>query len=126
METATVVAVVLLGTLTLFQVALAAGAPWGAAAYGGSWPGVLPKGIRINSLVFGVALYPVCILYVLDAGGVSEFSWLPGSRPVVMWALAIFFAVGTFANFASRSKIERLWGPVSLLISVCCVFIALG
>ena len=126
MESATVVAVVLLGTLTLFQLALAAGAPWGAAAYGGSWPGVLPKGIRINSLVFGAVLYPVCILYVLDAGAVGESPWLPGSRTVVMWALVAFFTVGTLANVASRSKVERLWGPVSLLIGVCCAIIALG
>jgi len=126
MEAAAIVAVTLLVVLAVFQMALAAGAPWGAAAYGGSRPGVLPKGMRINSLVFGIAIYPICILYVLDAGGVAESSWLPGPRPIVMWALTVLFAIGTVANFASRSRVERLWGPVSLLIGVCCAIIAIG
>jgi hypothetical protein len=41
-----------------------------------------------------------------------------------MWVLAGFFALGALANFASRSKRERLWGPVSLAIAVCCGLIA--
>ena len=47
---------VLLGVLTAFQLGLAAGKPWGALSYGGRWPGVLPKGPRINSLVFGLVM----------------------------------------------------------------------
>jgi hypothetical protein len=63
MEAAAIIATVLLLILNLFQLALAAGAPWGAAAYGGGWEGVLPRGIRINSLVFGcsdINDYVVC------------------------------------------------------------------
>jgi hypothetical protein len=126
MEAAAVIAATLMAALAGFQVALAAGVPWGAAAYGGTWPGVLPRGIRINSLVFGAAVYPVAILYVLDAGGVVESSWLPGSRTAAMWVMVAFFALGTVANLASRSRIERLWGPVALVIAVCCAVVAVG
>lgn len=126
MEIAAIVAAVLLGMLGLFQLALAGGAPWGRAAYGGRWPGVLPKGIRINSLVFGVAVYPAAILYVLDAGGVLTSSWLPGSRTLVMWILVGFLALGTLANLASRSPIERLWGLVTAATAVCCAILALA
>lgn len=124
MELAAVIAASLLGLIAVFQVALAIGAPWGAAAYGGGHPGVLPLGLRINSLVFGLIGYPVAMLYVLDAGGVVESEWLPGSRVVVMWVLVAFFALGTLANFASRSKVERWWGPVALALAVCCGVIA--
>lgn len=126
MEAVAILAVVPMLVLTLFQLALAAGAPWGAVAYGGNWPGVMPKGLRINSLVFGLAIYPIAMFYVLDAGGVSAFTWLPGSRVFVMWVLAVLFAVGALANFTSHSKPERLWGPVALLIAVCCAVLALG
>jgi len=125
MEAAAILAVVLLGVITLFQLALAGGAPWGRAAYGGVWPGVLPKGMRINSLVFGLVIYPVIILYVLDAGGLLESSWLPVSS-VVMWVLVVFFAIGMVMNAISRSKIERLWAPVSLLLTISTIILALG
>jgi hypothetical protein len=38
--------------------------------------------------------------------------------------LGRFLRAGALANFASRSKRERLWGPVSLAIAVCCGLIA--
>ena len=126
MEAAAIIAAVPITVLGLFQLALAAGAPWGAAAYGGGWDGVLPRGIRINSLVFGLIVYPAILLYVLDAGSVLESSWLPGSRTLVMWICVAFFGLGTLANAASRSKVERIWAPMTLVIAVCCVILALG
>lgn len=125
MTAAAYLATVLLIVLTAFQLALAAGAPWGRAAFGGAWPGVLPTGIRITSLVFGLIVYPLVILYVLDAGEVREFDWLP-AQSVVMWVLVAFFAIGGVMNLVSRSKIERLWAPVSALLAICAVVLALG
>jgi hypothetical protein len=43
-----------------------------------------------------------------------------------MWVLTAFFAVGALANFVSRSIIERIWGPVTLGLAVCCGLIARG
>jgi hypothetical protein len=43
-----------------------------------------------------------------------------------MWILAGFFSLGTLANLASRSRIERLWGPVSAVVAVCCAILALS
>ena len=118
---ATALLVVLIG----FQVALAAGAPWGRATYGGVWSGVLPKGIRINSLVFAVLIYPLLVLYVLHVGEVATVDWLPAPT-VVIWVMVAFFGLSTLANAASRSKIERLWAPVSLILTICTLVLALG
>jgi hypothetical protein len=41
-----------------------------------------------------------------------------------MWVLAGFFTLGALANLASRSKVERIWGPISLIVAVCCAVIA--
>jgi len=38
-----------LAVVVAFQVSLVAGAPWGAAAWGGSQPGQLPAGLRVAS-----------------------------------------------------------------------------
>lgn len=124
MVVATVVMLVILAVLTAFQIALAAGAPWGAAAYGGVWPGVLPKGIRINSLVFGLVIYPLIGLYVIDRGGLAAFDWLP-ARGAAIWVLVAFFAIGAVLNLISRSKVERLWAPVAFTASVCALVLAL-
>jgi len=34
-----------------FQIALAAGAPWGAYAMGGAFPGQLPPAMRVTALI---------------------------------------------------------------------------
>ena len=126
MAAAALVATVFLGTLTLFQIALAVGAPWGSAAWGGQNPGILPPKFRIASGFAAVAIYPYVILLVLGSADVAELDWLPGTGRLAMWVLVGFFTLGTLANLASRSKTERIWGPVTLIIAACCGVIALS
>ena len=118
------VATALLGGLSLFQIGLALGAPWGAASWGGANRGVLPTGFRIASGFAGLVLYPFLALVILRSAGVFETEWLPGDGSVWMWVLAAFFGLGTLANVASRSPSERWWSPVSGVVAVCCGFIA--
>ena len=123
---AAIVAVILLGVIVVFQAALALGAPWGAAAWGGQNPGVLPTRLRIASAVVAVVVYPLVIVLVLASAGIISDEWLLVDASVIMWVLAGLLAVGALANFASRSPRERIWGPVALAIAVCCAIIALG
>jgi hypothetical protein len=127
-ETATVIAaltaVALLGVVAVFQLALALGAPWGRAAWGGRHEGVLPRRLRIASGVAGVVVYPVVILIVLASADLITIGWLPWSGAAAMWVLTVLFTVAALMNFISRSKVERIWGPVSLVIALCCGAIA--
>ena len=125
MKLTVTVAVVLLGVVSVFQIALALGAPWGNAAWGGQHDGVLPVGLRIASAVVGLVVYPLIAAFVLASAGLIEADWLPGTGKVGMWVLTGFFSLGAIANFASRSKAERNWGPVSLAIAICCGLIAI-
>ena len=120
------VAVVLLVVIGVFQLALALGAPWGSAAWGGGFGAVLPSRMRVASGLAGVVIYPLAIVYVLTSSELVDADWLPSAGSVVMWILVVFFGIGALANFASRSRIERIWGPVSLVIAVCCGIIAAG
>lgn len=124
MEIAAWVATVLIGVVTVFQLALALGAPAGAAAWGGSHPGVLPTRLRVASGLVAIFFYPVVAIELLYSAGVIEFGW--DVNPLWIWFLAGLFALGGLANLASRSKIERMWGPVSLVLAICCGVIALG
>ena len=124
MNLATILAVVLLGIVSVFQIALALGALLGYAAWGGIHEGALPGKLRVASGVTGLAVYPVIGLYVLASAGLIEADWMPGTGKTGMWILAGVFTLGTLANLVSRSKRERVWGPVSLVIAVCCGIIA--
>ncbi|HEX7172222.1 MAG TPA: hypothetical protein VF365_06400 [Candidatus Limnocylindria bacterium] len=126
MSIAAVVALVLLAVIVVFQLALALGAPWGAAAWGGQNPGVLPTRLRVASAVAALVVYPLIIVLVLSAAGWVEVPWLNRLGSLPMWILAALLAVGALANFASRSPRERVWGPVALAVAICCVILALG
>jgi hypothetical protein len=108
-EQATAAALVVLGT---FQAALAAGAPWGRAAYGGNHPGPLPVPLRMTSSVAALG-YGTGAVFVLRGGG------SPRRRASGFTALALFMGIATVANGASRSPIERtLWTPVTAVTAV--------
>lgn len=124
MELAAWIAAGLIAVLTVFQLALALGAPAGAAAWGGSHPGVLPTRLRVASAFVGVFFYPPIAILLLDSGGVIDVGWEVSS--LWIWVLAGLFALGTLANLASQSKIERVWAPVSAALAVCCAIIAVG
>jgi hypothetical protein len=126
MKGAAIIAVVLLAVVAVFQIALALGAPLGKAAWGGQHDAGLPRSLRIASAVAGAVIYPLIILLVMVSSDLVTAGWLPGTGQTVMWALAGLFTIGALGNFASRSKIERIWGPVSLGIAVCCGVIAVG
>ena len=125
LSAAGIVAVVLLAIVALFQMALALGAPWGRAAWGGRHDGILPPRFRLASGFAAVVVYPLIVLVILDASATVDISWLtPG--PGVVWGLVALFTIGTLANLASPSKVERVWAPVSLGIVICCAIVATG
>jgi hypothetical protein len=94
----------LLVIVACFQVFLALGAPWGAFAFGGGNPGVLPTSMRVVS---AVAFFVYSSLaYVIGSGHMTSrraFSILAG-----------VFLVGTLMNAISPSIGEKLlWTPVA-------------
>lgn len=122
---AAVVACVLLGALTAFQLALIAGAPIGHLAWGGQHR-VLPARLRIGSVV-SIVLYALFALVILDrAGIVSVIPW-DGVVQVAAWVLFAYFALGIVVNLASRSVPERaVMVPASALLAIATFFVALG
>lgn len=105
-------AAVLLGGVAVFQVGLAAGAPWGAAAWGGLNRGELPKGWRVASGAAAVALGTVAVLAANPGSDGASPTYLR-IRPRVLRGSAAYLAVGTLTNAACRSRIERWWAPVN-------------
>lgn len=95
-----------------FQLALASGAPWGRAAYGGTRSGTLPTHLRAVSGGSAIA-YATGAALVLAGSGTDR------SRGRAFTAISVLMGVGSLANGASRSPLERaIWTPVTVATSV--------
>lgn len=124
MAAVAIIAATLLGIISLFQIALAAGAPWGAGSWGGRHPGKLPTGYRIGSAVAGLFFYPVVALVVLENAGVLGDETSSGGA-AGLWVFAGLFGLSTVVNLISPSKVERIWAPVALVLTVCFALLAI-
>lgn len=111
MSFAQIAALVLLAALVGLQIALAAGAPLGAVAWGGQHR-VLPPKQRAGSAIAAIVL--VVAIYVLVA-------------PVMagLWIFGGYFTLNTLGNLASKSRLERLaMTPVAAMLAICFILTA--
>ncbi|WP_043816497.1 hypothetical protein [Deinococcus maricopensis] len=109
----------------LFQLALAAGAPWGAYAMGGAHPGRFPAPLRVAAL-FQAALLSAMAGVVLARAGVGLPAWASGA-PWLIWCVVAFSALSLGLNLITPSAVERrIWAPVALVLLASSVVVALG
>lgn len=96
-----------LGGVAAYQTALALGAPWGAAAWGGGHPGVLPRRLRAASAAGAVVWTGAATIAVGVAGGAA-------SRRRVLRSTTAFAGLGVLLNAVSPSPAERaVWVPLT-------------
>ncbi|MGH2357254.1 MAG: hypothetical protein ACRDGJ_04490 [Candidatus Limnocylindria bacterium] len=99
-----------------FEVALALGAPWGRAAWGGG-QAILPTELRVASAV-AAGVWTGAALLVLARGG---YLGAAGQSVLVRratWGLFGLLLIGAALNFASSSPWERFgWAPFGLALS---------
>ena len=118
--------VVMTLVVTVFQIALASGAPWGEYAYGGTKTGKLPTGFRINSVVSAFVMLAISGHYLAQLG-VFEPILDPAGNTVVNWVLVGFTGLAALANNATRSKKERMvWGIPTILMFLAALAVALN
>ena len=105
-----------------FQIALAAGAPLGAYAMGGAFPGQFPPELRVAAVVQAVIL-ALLALVVLSRAGVTLHKW-SASRWLI-WVVVAFSALSLVLNLITPSAGERLlWAPVAFIMLVSSVIVA--
>ena len=122
---AAVVFAVVAGGVVAFQLALALGAPWGAYAMGGAFPGRFPPPLRVAAVVQAIVVGLLAVV-VLSAAGLllpdlaSVFPWL-------VWIPVVVSALAVVLNSISRSVGERrIWVPVAMLLLVSSLIVALN
>ncbi len=111
--------------LILFQLALAAGAPWGEFAMGGTFPGQFPPTMRVAA-VLQAAVIVGMVTVVLARAGISFTGWVRRTRWLI-WVVVGYGAIGLILNLITPSTGERaLWVPVALVMLVSSVIVARG
>jgi hypothetical protein len=111
-------------SLAAFQAALAAGAPWGHAAWGGENAHLSSTQQRASAVAAGI--YFAAAVIVLCRAGVIR----PGRSDAAIfrwgtWFFAAAMAVGALPNFASQSRWENfILGPLALILAALCVMVA--
>ena len=107
-----------------FQIGLALGAPWGAYAMGGAFPGRFPPRLRVAAVVQAIVLIALAVVVLAFAG-----LMLPGlvqAAPWLIWLAVAFSAIAAVLNTITRSVSERrLWAPVTYVMLVCSLVVAL-
>ncbi|MFT7686511.1 MAG: hypothetical protein ACI9FB_001856 [Candidatus Azotimanducaceae bacterium] len=108
----------------LFQVAMAAGAPWGSLAMGGRYPGRFPTRIRIAAIVQALVL-SLLAMVVLTKARVILTDFYEEST-IGIWLVVAISVISLALNLATPSKFERiLWAPIASLLVVSSLVIAL-
>jgi hypothetical protein len=121
---AIVYAVVSIGVIA-FQVALAAGAPWGAYAMGGAFPGQFPPAMRVTALIQAALLLGLAGIVLARAGLILP-GWQRSSRWLV-WFVVGFAALSFLLNLITPSAGERaIWAPVAFVLLLSCAVVALS
>ncbi len=107
-----------------FQIALAAGMPWGAYAVGGAFPGQFPPALRIAALVQAALLGGLAAVVLVRAGLILP-AWSHVSRWLI-WMVVAVAAVGLVLNLITPSAGERaLWAPVTVILLLSSAVVAL-
>jgi hypothetical protein len=109
----------------LFQLAIAAGAPWGSVAMAGKYPGRWPAAMRVAALVQAALLLALGVVVLVRAGLVLT-DWLATSRSLIWGVVAI--SIASFVmNLITPVRMERLlWAPVGAVLTISSLVVAFG
>jgi len=121
---AIIFAAVILGAAG-FQVALALGAPWGAYALGGRFPGRFPAPMRLAAVAQALILLFLGGVVLARAG--LAFDALASAASWLIWVVVAFSGASLVLNSITPSKRERrVWVPVAIAMLGSSLVVALG
>jgi hypothetical protein len=118
------IAVLLL--VTCFQIALISGAPWGEYAFGGQNKGVLPRNLRIGSVITSFLYLAIAGHYLAQLGVLPKLL-SSDLNQVANWVIVGLNALALVMNTITPSKKERMiWAPVALFLFATSLAITLS
>lgn len=117
-----ITATVILTGLTIFQIMLISGKPYGRFAWGGKHL-ILPTKLRLAS-VFSIILYTLFAFVMLEISRVTNYFSNDRIIKNIVFILTIYFFIGVIMNLLSRSRSEKLaMTPVAIVLFLLSVSI---
>jgi len=121
---AAIIAVVLFAVMSIIQLLLALGLPYGRLAFGGKYE-KLPTRMRIFSVI-AIIIFVFASISILERAGIIIIFNNPIFIAVFIWIIAIYLAFNTLLNAISKSKWEKvIMTPISLILAICCFIVAI-
>jgi hypothetical protein len=109
----------------VFQLALAAGAPFGSFAMAGKFPGQFPFAMRIAAFVQAVVL--MLLTVVVGARADLIFPQWRFLSERLCWGVVVFSALGLMMNLITPAKWERIiWAPVAAVLFASSFVVAIS
>lgn len=109
----------------LFQIALAAGMPWGHLTMGGRYSGKFPPNMRVGAIIQGAIMAFLGVIVLSRAS--AAFPGLENLSNILVWVAVAISGISLVFNLITQSKWERiLWVPVALLMTVSSLVVALA
>jgi len=106
-----------------FQIALAAGAPWGAYAMGGASPGQFPSALRVGAIAQAVLLAGMAGVILARAGLILPGWWRVSHW--LVWIVVALTALSLVLNLITPSAGERaIWAPTLSLLLIGSLIVA--
>ena len=119
---AIIYAIVTFGVVA-FQIALAAGAPWGAYAMGGASPGRFSPAMRVSAVVQALLLAGMAVVILARAKLILP-GWFGVSHWLV-WIVVALTALSLVLNLITPSRRERaIWVPTLLVLLISSLIVA--
>jgi hypothetical protein len=119
---AVIYAIITFGVIA-FQIALAAGAPWGAYAMSGASPGQFPPALRIAAIVQAVLLAGMAAVILARAGLILPGWWRVSHW--LVWVVVALTALSLVLNLITPSAGERaIWAPTLALLLISSLIVA--
>lgn len=120
MQLTSTIAAIIFVVMTVYQLCLFFGFPLAEFSWGGKYEGVLPRSMRLVSLVSAVILLWFAYVLLKHAGVITDGFAIPTTP--WLWGITIFIGLNTFGNFFSKSKKEKLvMTPLTAIVFVCCL-----
>lgn len=111
---------VLAAGVAAFQLALVAGAPWGALTQGGRFSGALPPSARALAALSALLLLAFVSIVRAHANAARAPRF-----PRAVWGVVAYCALGMLVNAVTPSAWERaLWLPVVILMFASSLHVA--
>ena len=113
-----------MAVIIIFQACLALGAPWGAASMGGKFPGRYPARMRVVAII-NTGILTFLVLIVLARAHVA-FPTLYVLSTYLIWMVVVLGFLSVVLHIITRSKIERIWLPFTIVHFTTSLIVALN